>query len=68
MSPVLARFLARLPAADAATFSPAQLSAIELHFGMRYRKSHGIDWRKHIRLPFLRGYVELLAGRDERIT
>jgi hypothetical protein len=68
MSPVLTRFLERLPAEQAVTFSADQLSSIELHFGMRYRKSHAIDWRQRIRLPFLRCYIVLLAGRDERVT
>jgi hypothetical protein len=33
---------------------------------MRHRVRHAIDWRRHIRLPFLSGYVILLAGRDNR--
>ncbi len=68
MSPVLARFLERLPAEQARGFSAEQLSSIELHFGMRYRKSHAIDWRQRIRLPFIRGYIILLAGRDHKVT
>jgi hypothetical protein len=63
---VLGRFLERLPPALAASFSSAQLEAIELHFGMRHRVKHGIDWRRRIRLPFLSGYVVVLAGRDAR--
>jgi hypothetical protein len=35
---------------------------------MRYRKSHAIDWRQRIRLPFIRGYIILLAGRDHKVT
>jgi hypothetical protein len=65
-NPAIARFLARLRPDLAATFSPAQLAAIDLHFGMRHRVTHGIDWRRRFRLPFLSGYVVLLAGRDNR--
>jgi hypothetical protein len=60
----MARFLARLPPPLAASFAPEQLAAIELHFGMRHRARHAIDWRRRVRLPFLRAYVVLLAGRD----
>jgi hypothetical protein len=56
------RFLARLPQKLAARFDAEQLAAVELHFGMRHRCEHAIDWR--VRLPFLRGYVVVLAGRD----
>jgi hypothetical protein len=55
-----------LPPDLARSFSPEQLAAVELHFGMRHRANHGIDWRKHFRLPFLSGYIVLLAGRDNR--
>jgi hypothetical protein len=63
-SPDMTRFRARLPPALAASFAPEQLAAVELHFGMRHRTAHAIDWRRRIRLPFLRAYVVLLAGRD----
>jgi hypothetical protein len=56
------RFLQRLPADLAARFDAEQLAAVELHFAMRNRPRHCIDWR--VRLPALRGYVVLLAGRD----
>ena len=56
------KFLARLPAALAARFDAEQLVAVDLHFGMRHRTRHAIDIRR--RLPFLRCYVVLLAGRD----
>ncbi len=58
------RFLARLPPDLAARFDAEQLAAVELHFGMRHRMRHAIDWRWRVRLPFLRGYVVMLAGRD----
>ena len=57
-------FLARLPAALAARFDAEQLAAVELHFGMRHRTRHAIDIRRRLRLPFLRCYVVLLAGRE----
>ncbi|WP_298215326.1 hypothetical protein [Acidocella sp.] len=66
MSPDITRFLARLPAPLAASFSPAQLRAVELHFSMRHRPRHRLDWRRRIRLPFWRGYVVVLAGSDGR--
>jgi hypothetical protein len=65
-NPAIARFLARLPPALAASFTPAQLEAIELHFAMRHRVGHGIDWRRRLTLPFVKFYVVLLAGREER--
>lgn len=58
------RFLTRLPPALAARFDAEQLAAVELHFGMRSRTGHAIDWRRRVRLPFLRGYLVVLAGRD----
>ena len=57
-------FLKRLPAALAARFDAEQLAAVELHFGMRHRTRHAIDFRRRLRLPFLRCYVVLLAGRE----
>jgi hypothetical protein len=60
----IASFLARLPAALAARFDAEQLAAVELHFGMRHRTCHAIDIRHRLRLPFLRCYVVLLAGRE----
>lgn len=61
-SPALARFLAALPRDLARSFSEAQLAALDLHFGMRHRASHLIDWRRR----FARLYVVLLVGRDGR--
>jgi hypothetical protein len=57
-------FLKRLPASLAARFDAEQLAAVDLHFGMRHRTRHAIDIRRRLRLPFLRGYVVLLAGRE----
>jgi hypothetical protein len=65
-NPAIAAFLARLRPDLAASFTPDQLAAVERHFAMRHRVRHAIDWRRHIRLPFLSGYVILLAGRDNR--
>jgi hypothetical protein len=59
-------FLGRLPADLAASFSPAQLDAVALHFAMRHRPRHAIDWRHRVALPFARFYVILLAGREHR--
>jgi len=60
--PAIETFLARLPASLAASFSPAQLDAIELHFAMRHRPTHTIDWRHRI----ARFYIILLAGHSQR--
>ncbi|MCB5943207.1 hypothetical protein [Acidocella sp. KAb 2-4] len=66
-NPDMARFLARLPPELAASFSRAQLEAIELHFAMRSRVAHAIDWRRRIMLPGLRAYIVLLAGRERKV-
>jgi hypothetical protein len=60
------QFLQRLPLQLARSFNTEQLAAIELHFGMRYRMAHAIDWRTRFRLPFAEIYVVLLAGREQR--
>lgn len=62
------RFLARMPPDAAASFTKAQLDAIDLHFGMRHRVDHAINWRARIGLPFLKFYFVLLAGREQRAT
>jgi hypothetical protein len=62
----IARFLARMPADVAASFTPAQLQAVERAFGMRYAVAHAIDLRRRIRLPWGRYYLVLLFGRDTR--
>jgi hypothetical protein len=64
--PAIETFLARLPGELAASFSPAQLEAVELHFAMRHRPRHAIDWRRRVTLPFARFYVVFLAGREAR--
>jgi hypothetical protein len=64
--PAVERFLARLPAELAGSFSAAQLEAVELHFGMRHRAAHAIDWRRRVRLGVARFYVVVLAGRERR--
>jgi hypothetical protein len=66
-NPVIDRFLARLTPDVAASFSPAQLAAVELHFGMRHHAGHAVDWRRRITLPFVKFYLVVLAGRDERV-
>lgn len=67
-SPAVTRFLTRLDPDLAGSFSAEQLAAIDLHFGMRYRHHHLIDWRIRLPLPFSasgqRAYVVLLAGTD----
>jgi hypothetical protein len=65
-NPAIERFLARLAPDTAASFSAAQLAAVELHFGMRHRIAHAIDWRRRVRLPFAKFYVVVLAGREDR--
>jgi hypothetical protein len=65
-SPAVARFLACLPDDLAASFSEEQLAAIELHFAMRYRMDHVINWRFRFGLGGLRSYIVVLAGRDRR--
>ena len=39
-------------------------AAVELHFAMRNRVGHAIDWRKRVGFGALRGYVVVLAGRE----
>jgi len=56
------RFLARLPPEVAGSFTPRQLAAIHLHFGMRHHVEHAINWRRR----FLKFYFVVLAGREHR--
>jgi hypothetical protein len=63
-NPDIARFLARLRPDLAASFSAEQLAAVELHFGMRNRSVHAVDWRRRARFGRWRGYVVVLAGRE----
>ncbi len=58
----MTRFLARLRPDLAASFSTEQLAAIELHFAMRNRANHVLDWRRRFRLGQRRGYMVILAG------
>ena len=62
----IARFLARVPADLRASFTPAQLTAIQRAFGMRYTMEHALDLRRHVRLPWARYYLVVLCGRDYR--
>ncbi|HST74341.1 MAG TPA: hypothetical protein VLJ20_03135 [Acetobacteraceae bacterium] len=62
----IARFLARVPREVAASFTPAQLQAVQRAFGMRYAVEHAVDLRRTWRLPWGRFYLVLLAGRDRR--
>ncbi len=62
----IARFLARVPREVAASFTPAQLQAVQRAFGMRYVMEHAIDQRRTLHLPWGRYYLVLLAGRDRR--
>jgi hypothetical protein len=63
-SPDIQRFLKRLPAPVAASFTSEQLAAVELHFAMRNRKAHAVDWRGKV--PWVNCYLVVLAGRDGR--
>ena len=65
-SSAVARFLARLPDDLACSFSAEQLAAIELHFAMRYRVDHRINWRFRFGPGWLRAYIVVLAGRERR--
>ena len=66
-STALARFLGVLPRDLAGSFSEAQLAAIDLHFGMRYRTDHAVDFRRRIGFARLRAYVVVLIGRERRL-
>jgi len=67
-SPAITRFLMRLKPELAGSFSPEQLAAVEMHFAMRYRVNHLVDWRTRIRLPFFKLYLVILAGRDRQMA
>ena len=62
----IARFLARVPADLRDSFTPAQLTAVQRAFGMRYTMEHALDLRRHVRLPWARYYLVVLCGRDYR--
>lgn len=67
-SPAVTRFLTMLSRDLASSFSDAQLRAIDLHFGMRHRSHHTIDWRWRAGFARLRLYVVILVGRDRNTT
>jgi hypothetical protein len=60
------RFLARIPADLANSFTPDQLAAIQRAFGTRYAMEHTVDVRRTVTLPWGRFYLVLLGGRDRR--
>ncbi len=63
-SAFLQRFMARVPADVASSFSPEQLAAVQRAFGMRYTVGHTLDVRRSVSLPWGRYYVVMMAGRD----
>ena len=60
------RFLARMRPEVAASFTPEQLAAVRMAFGMRYAMDHAVDLRRTVTLPWGRFYLVLLGGRDRR--
>lgn len=60
----MVQFLEAVPRDVARSFSEAQLAAIDLHFGMRYRARHLIDWRRRFGFARWQLYAVLLVGRD----
>ncbi len=62
----IARFLARVPADQRASFTPDQLTVIQRAFGMRYTMDHALDLRRHVRLPWAQYDLAVLCGRDYR--
>ena len=60
------RFLARIPAELAKSFTPDQLAAIQRAFGTRYAMEHAVDVRRTVTLPWGRFYLVLLGGKDRR--
>ncbi len=50
----------------AASFTPDQLAAVRMAFGMRYAMDHAVDVRRTVTLPWGRFYLVLLGGRDRR--
>lgn len=65
-NPFQRRFLARVPAGLATSFTDEQLEAVQMVFGMRYAARHGVDCRRSLSLPWGHYYLVLLAGRDWR--
>ncbi len=64
--PFIARFFARIPAETAASFTPAQLTAIRMAFGARRWGHHAVDLRKSFPLLRRRFYLVLLIGAEHR--
>lgn len=62
----LDRFLTRMRPDVAASFTPDQLAAVRMAFGMRYAMDHAVDVRRTVTLPWGRFYLVLLGGRDRR--
>lgn len=60
------RFLASLPPALAASFTPAQLLGVQRAFGLRHGRGHTLDFRRSIWSPFGRFYLVVLAGPERR--
>ncbi len=64
--PFVEKFLSRVPADVADTFSDGQLDAIKLAFGARSWGSHAVDIRLSIPLITKQIYLVMLAGRERR--
>lgn len=62
----LDRFLTRMRPDVAGSFTPDQLAAVRMAFGMRYTMDHAVDVRRTVTLPWGRFYLVLLGGRDRR--
>jgi hypothetical protein len=68
LDPFVARFLARVPAEVAETFTEAQLKAVKSAFDRGGAPAHLSDIRISIPLITRRLYFVLLAGRERRST
>lgn len=66
-NPDMTWFLNRIGPELAASFSPAQLAALELHFAMRHRSGHAIDWRRRFGRGRMSAYVVVLAGKARAV-
>jgi hypothetical protein len=64
--PFLRRFLERVPADIAGSFTPAQLDAVKLAFAARSWGEHAVDIRRVVGAGRWRFYIVLLAGRTRR--
>lgn len=64
--PFLKLFFSRIPKDVAPTFTSAQLDAVKRAFGARSAGAHAVDLRFSVPLGRGRGYVVLLAGREQR--